>query len=97
RLSLACGGRQAGRRARTAGRLLSASFGEHRRSCVYAHDRRVFATLILAVPAQAAWQPEPATYGIAEQHNVPVTMSDGTVLRADSHNPDNADRLHAKR
>lgn len=34
-----------------------------------------------------AWSPEPATYGIAEQQNVPVTMSDGTVLRANVYYP----------
>ena len=43
----------------------------------------------IAAPAQA-WQPEPATYGIAEQHNVPVTMKDGTVLRADVYSPADA-------
>jgi putative CocE/NonD family hydrolase len=43
----------------------------------------------LAAPAQA-WQPEPATYGIAEQHNVPVRMRDGTVLRADVYSPADA-------
>jgi putative CocE/NonD family hydrolase len=34
-----------------------------------------------------AWSPEPATYGIVEQQNVPVTMSDGTVLRANIYSP----------
>ncbi len=29
-----------------------------------------------------AWSPEPAHYGVVEQQSVPVTMSDGTVLRA---------------
>jgi putative CocE/NonD family hydrolase len=28
------------------------------------------------------WTPEPATYGESKQENVPVTMADGTVLRA---------------
>ena len=45
------------------------------------------ATLVaLAVPAvgrSAAWSPGPALYGMATTLNVPVTMSDGTVLRAD--------------
>ena len=56
----------------------------------------VLMTLALAGTAQAAWQPEPATYGVAEQHNVPVTMSDGTVLRADVYAPANPDGTPAK-
>ena len=32
--------------------------------------------------AAYAWSPEAATYGTGERTNVPVTMSDGTVLRA---------------
>ena len=51
----------------------------------------VLFTLVLAAPAAAAWSPEPAKYGVAEQHNVPVTMSDGTILRADVYSPANAD------
>jgi putative CocE/NonD family hydrolase len=34
-----------------------------------------------------AWSPEPAQYGVVEQRNVPVTMSDGTVLRANVYSP----------
>jgi putative CocE/NonD family hydrolase len=34
-----------------------------------------------------AWTPEPARYGVAQQQNVPVTMADGTVLRADVYTP----------
>src|SRR5581483_2522026 len=34
-----------------------------------------------------AWSPEPAKYGVVEQKNVPVTMSDGTVLRANIYSP----------
>src|SRR5690349_19017103 len=34
-----------------------------------------------------AWSPEPAGYGVVEQQNVPVTMSDGTVLRANIYSP----------
>jgi uncharacterized protein len=34
-----------------------------------------------------AWSPEPPRYGIVEQKNVPVTMSDGTVLRANVYDP----------
>src|SRR5436305_10068994 len=34
-----------------------------------------------------AWSPEPAKYGVAEQRNLPVTMSDGTVLRVNVYYP----------
>ena len=37
---------------------------------------------ILTAPAQAAWQPEKPAFGVGEQKNVAVTMSDGVVLRA---------------
>jgi putative CocE/NonD family hydrolase len=50
----------------------------------------------IAGTAQAAWSPEPATYGVAEQHNVPVRMSDGTILRADVYAPADADGTPAK-
>jgi putative CocE/NonD family hydrolase len=53
--------------------------------------------LALLAPAAAgakSWTPEPATYGTSEQSNVPVTMSDGTVLRADVYWP--ADTKTAK-
>lgn len=30
-----------------------------------------------------SWKPEPATYGTTSENDVPVTMSDGTVLRVD--------------
>jgi putative CocE/NonD family hydrolase len=33
--------------------------------------------------AAASWKPESASYGTGVQHNVAVTMSDGTLLRAD--------------
>ena len=38
-----------------------------------------------------AWSPGPARYGAAVTENVPVTMADGTVLRADVNYPTNAD------
>src|SRR5205807_4687494 len=45
----------------------------------------------MCTPAVAAkahrWTPEPARYGIAEEHNVAVTMSDGVVLRANVYRP----------
>jgi hypothetical protein len=44
------------------------------------------AAAILA-PAAAAWQPEAARYGVATQSNLPVRMSDGTVLRANVYSP----------
>jgi uncharacterized protein len=34
-----------------------------------------------------AWSPEPASYGVSEQQNVPVTMTDGTVLRVNVYYP----------
>lgn len=53
-----------------------------------------FACLLLAAPAPApaagAWTPydRPAQYATVVDSDVPVTMSDGTVLRADVHRPD---------
>ena len=43
--------------------------------------------LVCATPAHAAWKPEPASYGVSTTKNVPITMKDGTVLRADVHYP----------
>jgi putative CocE/NonD family hydrolase len=42
------------------------------------------ATALLAVPAfaSATWKPGPEKYGVGEHADVPVRMSDGTVLRA---------------
>jgi putative CocE/NonD family hydrolase len=41
--------------------------------------------VVLACPAgaAAAWHPEAASYGLGKQLSVPVTMSDGAILRAD--------------
>jgi putative CocE/NonD family hydrolase len=47
----------------------------------------VAAILGLAAPAAQAWTPEPATYGQGQQTNLPVTMSDGTVLEANVYYP----------
>ena len=41
-------------------------------------------------PTALAWSPEPARYGVYEQHNVAVTMSDGTVLRVNVYYPASA-------
>jgi putative CocE/NonD family hydrolase len=38
--------------------------------------------LSAAAPATAAWKPGAERFGIGERHNVPVTMRDGTVQRA---------------
>src|SRR2546421_5695945 len=43
--------------------------------------------MLYAAPAAAAWQPGPAKYGARKDTNVPVTMSDGTVLRANVYHP----------
>lgn len=61
----------------------------------------VLGTLTLAVPVAratdggsaraTAWVPQPATYGSASSLNEAVTMSDGTVLRADVYYPTLAD------
>src|SRR5919109_5372981 len=37
----------------------------------------------------APWQPGPERYGVGKRQNVPVTMADGTVLRADVYFPTN--------
>jgi hypothetical protein len=62
--------------------------------------RRVLLVLGLAlvVPAPAsAWKPGPPQYDVGVRMNVPVTMSDGTVLRADVYYPtDPATGEHAK-
>jgi hypothetical protein len=53
-------------------------------------------TTVLALPADvaaasaapgAAWTPEAVTYAVGEQRNVPITMNDGTILRADVYFP----------
>src|SRR5580704_8514573 len=44
-------------------------------------------TCAIAAPAASAWQPEPASYGIGSRTNVPVTMSDGTVLSVNVYYP----------
>ncbi len=41
---------------------------------------------VLAASA-AAWQPEPASYGTGSQTNLAITMSDGTILRANVYYP----------
>jgi hypothetical protein len=41
---------------------------------------------IQAGPAEA-WHPGPARYGVYEERNLPVTMSDGTVLRVNVYYP----------
>jgi hypothetical protein len=45
------------------------------------------AALALAAPAARAWTPEAATYGLGSQTNLPLTMSDGTVLRTNVYYP----------
>jgi putative CocE/NonD family hydrolase len=44
-------------------------------------------TLAAAAGRALAWSPEPASYGVFEQRNLPVTMSDGTVLRVNVYYP----------
>jgi putative CocE/NonD family hydrolase len=40
-----------------------------------------------ATPTGSGWSPGPATYGVVKETDVPVKMSDGTVLRADVYRP----------
>jgi putative CocE/NonD family hydrolase len=40
-----------------------------------------------ATPPGDSWNPGPAKYGVVKESNVPVEMSDGTVLRADVYRP----------
>ena len=47
-------------------------------------------TITGAHEADAAWSPQPATYGTGSVLDQPVTMSDGTVLRADVYFPTTA-------
>jgi uncharacterized protein len=47
----------------------------------------VIVAAAMAAPVAQAWTPEGATYGVGSQTNVPVTMSDGTVLRANVYYP----------
>lgn len=56
----------------------------------------VIACLIASPSFAAQWQPEAATYGVGKQMNLPVTMSDGTVLRVDVYYPTTASGAAAK-
>src|SRR3954470_2468089 len=58
--------------------------GARRRGCAAV---AVLVTMLVAAPAQAAWKPGPAQYGIGSPLDVPVTMKDGTVLSADVYYP----------
>ncbi|HEY3727860.1 MAG TPA: CocE/NonD family hydrolase [Solirubrobacteraceae bacterium] len=51
--------------------------------CIFA----VLALSAIAAPVASAWTPEPARYGVGSRTNLPVTMSDGTVLRANVYYP----------
>ena len=44
----------------------------------------------------SGWKPEAATYGVGQTLNIPVTMSDGTVLRVDEYYPTSASGAAAK-
>jgi putative CocE/NonD family hydrolase len=58
-------------------------------------------TSVLTLPPEVAsasaapghpWSPEPATFAVGETKNLPVTMADGTVLRADFYYPTSGGR-----
>jgi predicted acyl esterase len=53
----------------------------------------VLPSVTTAPPASAAggWRARPATYGVDVTQDVPVTMSDGTVLRVNVYRPADAD------
>ncbi len=61
----------------------------HAPRCARVLAGALLACVVLAAPA-SAWQPDPATYGVGSQLNLPVTMSDGTVLRANVYYPTDA-------
>lgn len=44
-------------------------------------------TLRAAQPAAHSWSPRPATYGVVEEQDVPIEMSDGTTLSANIFRP----------
>src|SRR5688500_8856715 len=58
-------------------------------------SRRVAVLVGGVVPAGSgpagAWSPGPARYGVGVNEHVPVTMADGTILRADVHFPTDGD------
>jgi putative CocE/NonD family hydrolase len=47
----------------------------------------VLLTFAVCAGAALGWSPEPARYGVIEQRNLPVAMSDGTVLRVNVYYP----------
>lgn len=49
------------------------------------------ASVTQAGDAPSGWEPRPATYGVHVTEDVPVTMSDGTVLRVNVYRPARAD------
>lgn len=49
-----------------------------------------------AAAGTSRWKPEAATYGVGQTDNIPVTMSDGTVLRADEFYPTTSSGAAAK-
>src|SRR3954471_9639254 len=54
------------------------------------HKQKQRRTKKKAAPGAPAWTPEQPTYGVGENHNVGVKMSDGTVLRANVYYPTDA-------
>ncbi|HEU5033537.1 MAG TPA: CocE/NonD family hydrolase, partial [Mycobacteriales bacterium] len=50
-------------------------------------DTRAGAATLTVGAAPSGWQPRAATYGVHVTEDVPVTMSDGTVLRVNVYRP----------
>ncbi|HTX46534.1 MAG TPA: CocE/NonD family hydrolase, partial [Solirubrobacteraceae bacterium] len=58
-----------------------------RGACLVAVASSVWLLAGVGTASAAGWTPEAATYGVGQSLNIPVTMSDGTVLRVDEYYP----------
>ncbi|MFF4594695.1 CocE/NonD family hydrolase [Amycolatopsis sp. NPDC001319] len=59
-----------------------------RRSTAFFGLLVLFLTQLVSPAQAAAWSPGPAQYAVTETNDVPVTMADGTVIKADVLRPD---------
>jgi hypothetical protein len=100
-VALACAGVVAGgltaASAATPGSQRSAAAPAGAQSGAQAVTPELPASVVKASAARGShWKPEKATYGTASHNDVPVTMSDGTVLRANVIYPTDANGKAAK-